>query len=392
MTAGARIHPSAIAEGRPVVSADGEGPSVLAIAWILLLALLVVLAGYVLWQRHVAPQRQSAEILLPSSPAGAERTAPAVVAEPPPREPEGLPLGGAGAPGDFAALDFAIQETPSDGTVGPATESPVEPPAQAQLAAPPLQLELAEAEKPWQRNASVFSVPPEQPVIAVVISGLGLSASATEAAITLLPPEVTLSFTPYSKRLNDWIALARIFGHEVMLDLPMEAPGAAEAIGAYGLTSAAGAAENLARLEWILSRGRAMVGVAGAYGQSFLGNPAALRPVLARLRERGLIFLDNAPQGYAGSSGLAADLRLPFAASDDKVDQGLASRRAIDARLVKAEDLALRRGAALVMAEPLPVSIERISTWLLGLAERGVEVAPISELARRNLEVWQAAR
>jgi hypothetical protein len=106
---------------------------------------------------------------------------------------------------------------------------------------------------------------------------------------------------------------------------------------------------------------------------------------------RGLVFLDNAPGGHAASSALAADLRLPFAASDGKIDSGLASRRAVDTRLVQAEDLALRRGSAVVMAEGLPVSIERIATWLLGLSERGVEIAPITAVARRNLARWDAS-
>lgn len=389
MTAGARTYPTARAGERPVVSTASEGPTALTAAWIVLLGLLVLLAGYVLWQRHVSPgPERSTEILLPSTPQSAAAAVPREPSAFAPRQPESLPVGQAARRGDFKALDFEIRSLAASAAPEPSTD----PQPQVQLAAAPLQLEVPEAAAPWERNAAVFSTPPEQPVIAVVVSGLGLSASATEAAITLLPPEVTLSFTPYSKRLNDWIAMARIFGHEVMLDLPMEAPGAAEAIGAYGLRSGSAPAENIARLEWILSRGNALVGVAGAYGQNFLGNPAALRPVLARLRERGLIFLDNAPQGYSGSSALAADLRLPFAASDDKVDDGLASRRAIDARLVRAEDLALQRGSALVMAEPLPVSIERISTWLLGLSERGVEAAPVSEVARRNLEVWQASR
>ena len=79
-----------------------------------------------------------------------------------------------------------------------------------------------EAPPAWQRFAAGFANPQRLPVIAVVVSGLGLSEAATEAAIRRLPPQVTLSFSPYARRLDEWIALARAHGHEVLLELPME--------------------------------------------------------------------------------------------------------------------------------------------------------------------------
>lgn len=393
MTVGTRTSTAALSLDRSVVrSAAGgaRGPSALGVAWMLLLAVLLALAAYLLWSR--ASDRLQAEfVVLPIPAAPAAPAAPLETAEPeaapqPPRDPElpdlaSLPFGPGAAATGFAPLDFPPAGQPAQETATDAT----------QVASATPRLEIPEAIPPWQENARAVTLPPDQPVIAVVITGLGLSADATKAAITLLPPEVTLSFTPYSKRLKDWIAMARVFGHEVMLDLPMEADGAEEAIGHFGLVSAAAPRENLARLEAVLGRGSAFVGVAGAYGDTFLDRSAALRPILARLRERGLIFLDNAPRGRAPSSALAADLRLPYAASDGKVDDGLASRHAVDARLVQAESRALERGGAVVMAEALPVSIERIATWLLGLSERGVEVTPISEIARRNLALWEVS-
>ena len=395
MTAGTRSIPPATATQRPVVtSAAGGagGPSPLAVAWMLLLAALLALGVYVLWQRHMAPSPEVAALApivteMRSVETENEPDAPAPIRGA--AAPESLPYAERGGFEEFSALAFL--HPPDTETPPPEAEESAPAGTRRQVALVRPQLPAPSLEAPWQRNARSFAAPPSQPVIAVVVSGLGLSADATEAAITMLPPEVTLSFTPYSHRLNDWIAMARIFGHEVMLDLPMEAPGAAEAIGPYGLTTAAAPADNLGRLDWILSRSGALVGVAGAYGEGFLGSPAALRPVLSELRGRGLIFLDNAPGGHAASSALAADLGLPFAASDGKIDAGLASRRAVDARLVQAEDLALRRGSAVVMAEGLPVSIERLGTWLLGLSERGVQVAPISAVAKRNLMRWEVS-
>src|SRR3546814_16101974 len=63
-----------------------------------------------------------------------------------------------------------------------------------------------------------------RPRIAVVLTGLGLSDSATQAAIEQLPAAVTLSFSPYARGLEPWTALARSRGHEALIALPLEPP------------------------------------------------------------------------------------------------------------------------------------------------------------------------
>ena len=58
--------------------------------------------------------------------------------------------------------------------------------------------------------------------IAIVVSGLGLSAKATTAALDSLPAGVTLGFAPYAGDVQHWVAQARQRGHEVLLEVPME--------------------------------------------------------------------------------------------------------------------------------------------------------------------------
>src|SRR5690606_38563163 len=59
-------------------------------------------------------------------------------------------------------------------------------------------------------------------LIAVVMSGLGLSEATTNEAITALPGSVTLAFAPYGGNLNALADLARTGGHELMLEIPLE--------------------------------------------------------------------------------------------------------------------------------------------------------------------------
>jgi hypothetical protein len=225
----------------------------------------------------------------------------------------------------------------------------------------------------------------KRPRIAVVLSGLGLSDSATEAAINQLPPAVTLSFSPYARGLERWIALARARGHEVMLDLPMEPTSFPnEDPGPQALLTSLSPQANLDRLDWVLSRGSAYVGLAGSMGSRFTASREAVEPVLREVNARGLIFLDRRTTEDSLVSAVAEAIGLPTAINNRSVDERQASRVAIDARLAQIERIALTDGFAVAMAQPYPVTLDRLAEWTTELTSRGFAVAPISALANRQ--------
>ena len=57
-------------------------------------------------------------------------------------------------------------------------------------------------------------------LIAIVVTGLGLSESGTLDAIAKLPDNVTLAFAPYGRSLQRTTAAARAEGHEMLLQIP----------------------------------------------------------------------------------------------------------------------------------------------------------------------------
>ena len=57
----------------------------------------------------------------------------------------------------------------------------------------------------------------DQPRIAIVIEGLGISANGTAEALAKLPAPVTFAFAPYGIDIDRWIARARGESHEVLL-------------------------------------------------------------------------------------------------------------------------------------------------------------------------------
>jgi polysaccharide deacetylase 2 family uncharacterized protein YibQ len=263
--------------------------------------------------------------------------------------------------------------TEGEGAAAPSQEAlvhiPVIPPAPEQLPY-------------WERYRQPFNMDDKRPRIAVVLTGLGLSDGATQAAIERLPAAVTLSFSPYARDLERWIALARARGHEVMLDLPMEPttfPN--DDPGPQALLISLSPQANLDRLDWVLGRGSAYVGIAGSMGSRFTASRDAIEPILREVKERGLLFLDRRTTEESLVAALAEEIGLPHAVNNRSVDERQASRVAIDARLAQIERIALTDGAAVAMAQPYPVTLERLAEWTAELTARGFAIAPISAVA-----------
>ncbi|MCG8652224.1 MAG: divergent polysaccharide deacetylase family protein, partial [Pirellulales bacterium] len=220
----------------------------------------------------------------------------------------------------------------------------------------PLPIITTDGRRAWREYARPYAAAGSKPAIAIVISSLGLSRAATRAAIQQLPGPVTLSFAPYANRLDQWVNLARLAGHEVLIDLPMEPVGfPRNDPGPKALLTDLETRENLDRLSWVLSRTAGYVGVINHMGSRFTQSEEHLRPVLSALRNRGLMFVDSRSAPGSIAAGLASDLQLPRAFNDRFIDAE-ASRPAIDARLAELEDIATRRGIAVGVGFPFPVT------------------------------------
>lgn len=217
--------------------------------------------------------------------------------------------------------------------------------------------------------------------VAVVVGGLGLNAAVTGAAIAL-PAGVSLAFSPYAAGLADWLAQARAAGHEALLELPMEPAGyPASDPGPQALLTGRPAAENRARLDWLLGRGSGYVGVTNALGDKFLAATEHLRPVLEVLAERDLVFIASPRAPSEVAERIARALGLPFAAARLALD-ARASTAAIEAALAELEALARAQGAAIGFASAYPATIARLEEWAPSLAGKGLVLVPVSAIAR----------
>jgi polysaccharide deacetylase 2 family uncharacterized protein YibQ len=214
--------------------------------------------------------------------------------------------------------------------------------------------------------------------IAIVIGGLGVSASATADAMEKLPAGVTFAFAPYGANLDNLAANARARDHEILLQVPMEPFDYPDNDpGPQTLLTSLSSAQNLDRLQWLMARMQGYVGVASLMGSRFTASDQALSPILREVAKRGLIYLDDGSSSRSVASQIAGASNLPFAKAEVVLDK-LPAPAEIDRALARLEMTAREHGSAIGYANASPATIGRISEWAKKLNGRGFVLVPIS--------------
>ena len=221
-------------------------------------------------------------------------------------------------------------------------------------------------------------LPATAPRLALVVNGMGINPQASAQAVKILPPAVTLAYSPYAQRVEDQAEQARMAGHELLLQVPMEGFAPSSELGARALLADAPRERNRDALYWHMSRFQGYVGLTNYLGGRFMGSTSALTPVLQDLAERGLVFFDD---GTARQS-LASALALATGTSSLRADVAVegATPEALESALRRLESLAREKGSAIGVAPGVPAHVDRIARFAQGLEARGIALVPLSAL------------
>jgi polysaccharide deacetylase 2 family uncharacterized protein YibQ len=238
---------------------------------------------------------------------------------------------------------------------------------------------------PARRFARPFTAPDGRPLLGLLITGLGADRGVTAAAIAGLPADVSLSFDPNAAELADWIAAARVFGHEALVDLPLQSKADRDSgrdPGAQGLVVGLNDDEADRRIDAVAGAAPQVFGITGIGGDALLLDDTAAAQLAREIARLGLAFIDTSgePMSLAGSAAKPAGLTT--VRSSIALDERPA-KAAILERLAAAADLAQEQGRALAVAKAAPVTITTLADWLRRLDDRGPLPAPASALLQR---------
>ncbi len=225
------------------------------------------------------------------------------------------------------------------------------------------------------------------PLVAICIDDLGEDIAATETALRL-PRAVALSFLPYAATTPGFAARAREEGHVVLAHVPMQAIGPSNP-GPMALALGMAADEIQRRLAWSLERVPGAVAVNNHEGSRFTSDMAALAPVMAMLKARGLFFFDSRTSG--GSKGEAA----ARAAGVDSIGRDIfldddQSEAAVRHELDALVAVAKKQGVAVAIGHPHDATLRLLKEWLA--QDHGVRLVTLPEAMRAKATRQTVAR
>lgn len=224
---------------------------------------------------------------------------------------------------------------------------------------------------------------PAAPVyVAIVIDDLGNGRHEGERAIALPGPVACaiLPHTLYGARLAE---RAQALGKEVILHLPLEAPGTYEP-GPGQIDTVMPARELAATFAYDLESIPHAVGVSSHMGSVFTQREPAVRALMQAIKaRRGLFFIDSRTSADSVAARIAAESDVPYLVRDVFLDSER-TPGAIAQRLGELERRARTRGAALAIGHPYPETLEALERWLPGLAARHIQLVPLSVMLKQR--------
>lgn len=235
-----------------------------------------------------------------------------------------------------------------------------------------------------QPSAATPATAGDKRLIAIIVTGLGLNAGGTSAAIETLPAPVSLAFAPYGKTVMEGAGSARTAGHEVLLEMPLEPFDYPQSDpGPDTLLTGQPPRDNLTKLFTVLGKFGGYVGLINHMGARFTASTTDFGPVMEELGARGLGYIDDGSSNRSVAPQLAAANAVEFGRADLALDPSPARQPILD-QLKLLEDKATQKGSAIGVISALPVSVQTLAEWAKTAEDRGFTLVPISALMQKS--------
>ncbi len=232
--------------------------------------------------------------------------------------------------------------------------------------------------EPWEYYRKPNTSSDELPIVAIILTGLGLDEEATDE-VAKRNEFLTMSFSPYAPNLPQQITRARSYGHEVWLDLPMEPEDyPASDAGPFTLMKDLPEEELKERLFHVLGSAGMYTGlVSFPPGEVFSGY-RNMGMVAEELKNRGLLMLLRT-RSY--TSAKTEDHTLYMNRQLGVQTRG--TNASTEQLLTELEAVARSFDYAIGVAAYSPEMLNKIEQWAATLSEKSLVLAPVSAVIER---------
>lgn len=229
--------------------------------------------------------------------------------------------------------------------------------------------------------------------IALIIDDLGYVKQPAQRAVALAGPVACaiLPHTPYARAIARQAHLA---SKEVMLHLPLQAVAEYESPG-LGTINIDTTQSQLVRIFAAdIESIPHVVGVNNHMGSMLTQHPGHMNWLMGAIKVRGgLFFVDSYTSESSVALQLAHEHGVPSTRRDVFLDN-IQTPTAVDKEFRRLIALARKRGSAVGIGHPYPVTLNYLEAALPQLKGQGVDLVPVSELisAERPAENAELAK
>lgn len=215
--------------------------------------------------------------------------------------------------------------------------------------------------KPWENYGKKVKVMPNFKRVSVLFKGVGLNKMELDKLNTGIPSEVAFSFSPYTAHNAESIISSRQTGHETYVDLLLPSKDVLKSDnGPMALDLIISKDDAIQRFEKLLNTGAPIGGIVINDGIADDSNQEMLEALIDEAGKRGLLIIDatlSPTIDKLHKEGVAH-------AKADFIIENIYDREKIRDIIKNAENIALEKGAVLIVAEAKPVIVVELVKWM----------------------------
>jgi polysaccharide deacetylase 2 family uncharacterized protein YibQ len=217
--------------------------------------------------------------------------------------------------------------------------------------------------------------------IAIIIDDMGLSLK-TASRLAQIDRDLSFSILPYTDESRDVASYLHSSGCDVLVHLPMEG-AAGKNPGKGAILSDMDADKVFTTLEDDLNSIPYAIGASNHMGSKITQDREKMTVILNELKKRGLFYIDSMTAPNSVCSDVAISVGEPFARRDVFLDNEINSLY-ITGQLESLKKIAMINGYAIGICHPHEETIAVLEKEIPKLRSQGIELEPISKLARKR--------
>jgi polysaccharide deacetylase 2 family uncharacterized protein YibQ len=222
-----------------------------------------------------------------------------------------------------------------------------------------------------------------KPVVAILVTGVGLSSSST-AEVEKLPSSVTFGLSPYTPDLAILAKKLSDSKHDLFINIPLEPSNYPEDDpGPYGLLTSLTNSDNIERLHYLINKTSNIIGVYSIKGEKFTSNDNSIKSIIDELKTRNLLYVYGGDNSNVVIGQVAQNEKFNLISIDYTIDDEITEEN-ITTQLDLALQKAKKTGFATIISHPYPISIFHLQKWIDALPNQNINVVGFGEIAQIN--------